>query len=126
MAELGYNSVRLPVTAWVLLPEEPGLFGLELPGGSRYRFFLKTADPNLPEKLLLSGAEFTVTDCKAVPYLPEACYVLQCDLPLAENYRMMPGSKSCIKLDYCPAKGKLLRAGSVIDRVDFFGLTVDI
>ena len=25
MAELGYNSVRLPVTAWVLLPEEPEL-----------------------------------------------------------------------------------------------------
>ena len=25
MAEWGYNSVRLPVTAWVLLPEEPGL-----------------------------------------------------------------------------------------------------
>ena len=25
MAELGYNSVRLPLTAWVLLPEEPGL-----------------------------------------------------------------------------------------------------
>ena len=25
MAEWGYNSVRLPLTAWVLLPEEPGL-----------------------------------------------------------------------------------------------------
>ena len=25
MAEWGYNSVRLPVTAWALLPEEPGL-----------------------------------------------------------------------------------------------------
>ena len=25
MADLGYNSVRLPLTAWVLLPEEPGI-----------------------------------------------------------------------------------------------------
>ena len=25
MAELGYNSLRLPITAWVLLPEEPGI-----------------------------------------------------------------------------------------------------
>ena len=25
MAELGYNSVRLPITAWALLPEEPGI-----------------------------------------------------------------------------------------------------
>ena len=87
--------------------------------------FLKTTEPILPEKLQIGNGEFKIISCSGVHFLPADTYVLQCDLPLAENYRMMDGSKSCIKLGY-GAKGKFLQAGSVIDRVDYFGSAVDI
>ena len=122
---IGAEDLQPPGMRKVLLPEEPGLFGLELPAGSCYRFFLKTTEPILPEKLQIGNGEFKIISCSGVHFLPADTYVLQCDLPLAENYRMMDGSKSCIKLGY-GAKGKFLQAGSVIDRVDYFGSAVDI
>lgn len=105
-----------------VLPEDPGVFGLELCRGGKFRLFLKTAATDLPQKLTIAGCDFSVDSVLPRGGGENREFVLQQDLPLAENYRLSPDSRSRFRLGYDKeTKQKYLCAGSVICPGDDFG-----
>lgn len=106
---LALKTVRLP----------SGDFGVELRSGSLFRCFVKSETGTFPQTLKLGECLMQVQ--QVLPAIPSDQRVLQHDLPLDDDWRVVADT-SRFKLSYDIADNcKILCAGSVIGREDFFG-----
>ncbi len=118
---IGYDQEAALAVKTVRLPAGESLFGIELRGGSRFRCFVKTQKTDFPEALTLGGNLMEIR--QVLPAEPPRSDrgTLQCDLPLDEAWQVS-GAASRFKLAYDLRRNcKVLCAGSVISRADFFG-----
>lgn len=106
---LALKTVRLP----------SGDFGVELRGGSLFRCFVKSETDTFPETLKLGECLMEVQ--QVLPAMQSNQRVLQHDLPLNDHWQVV-GDTSRFKLSFDVGRNcKVLCAGSVIGREDFFG-----
>lgn len=118
---IGYNHQAANAVKTVRLPAGDNLFGIELRSGSPFRCFVKTENPNFPDKIMLGECEMVVQQVLPANPAQGDAGILQHDLPLDKNWRVS-GSASRFKLSFDTHRNcKVLCAGSVISPDDYFG-----
>ena len=109
-----------------ILPDSDNPFGIKMRQNSRFRFFIKTEKSTFPEELNICGCPFCVETVKKIDESLPQKYVLQCDLDISSDVKIANDSQSRYKIAYnSVSQSKMILAGSVISREDFFGETLD-
>lgn len=118
---IGYTREVSLALKPVRLPEGDTLFGVQLRHGSFFRCFVKSETSAFPESLMLDQCRMLVQQVLPAEPARTDRGVLQSNLPLDAHWQVSDTS-SRFKLSYDALRGcKVLCAGSVISRNDFFG-----
>jgi len=115
----------LPVREAVL-PDPDAPFGIMICESSLFRFFLKTDKAVLPDGLEICGCPFLVESVEKITDSMPKKYVIQCNLQVCDDNTVSESSESRYRIAYDPvSKKKIILAGSIVSREDFFGETPD-
>lgn len=118
---IGYNQEAALAVKTVRLPAGENLFGVQLRSGSVFRCFIKTENPEFPETLTLNDCLMEVRQVLPAEQEQSNLGILQHDMPLDKAWQVS-GSASRFKLSFDTHRNcKVLCAGSVISRDDYFG-----